>query len=237
MSIEQKIKYSKRSPNLLSMLNQKIQMNQRNSYNDDMLAINQKRLDNRRKGLAIMNRSDVSLPQTNLEIITSYRISMLFNEFDEAIDIFLNSVNSNIATGLAVKRKEEVNIVAAYNRLVTYIKSFARSYNISTDDKLSIITQFDRFIPKMKIVVNRSNMVNLKSDVYISILRNIEDKIFDNVYILDDGGLPIIPLTTPSTTSITTSTPTTMSTSSSAIPVIATPSPAKKSKASSATVL
>jgi hypothetical protein len=225
MSIDQKIKYSKRSPNLLSMLNQKIQMNQRNSYNDDMLAINQKRLDNRRKGLAIMNRSDVSLPQSNLEIITSYRITMLFNEFDEAIDIFLNSVNSNIATGLAVKRKEEVNIVAAYNRLVTYIKSFARSYNISTDDKLSIITQFDRFIPKMKIVVNRSNMVNLKSDVYISILRNIEDKIFDNVYILDDGGLPIIPLTTPSTTT------TSMPASSSAIPVIATLSPAKKSRA------
>jgi hypothetical protein len=209
------------------MLNTKIEMNQRNSYNDDMLAINMKRTDNRRKALAIKNRTDMALPQTNLEIITSYRISMLFNEFDEAIDIFLNSVNATITTGLAVKRKEEVNIVAAYNRLVTYIKSFARSYNISTDDKLSIITQFDRFIPKMKIVVNRSNMVNLKSDIYISILRNIEDKIFDNVYILDDGGMPIIPLTTPSTTT----------TSSSAIPVSATSSPAKKSRAPSSSTI
>jgi hypothetical protein len=215
MSIDQKIKYSKRSPNLLSMLNQKIQMNQRNSYNDDMLAINQKRLDNRRKGLAIMNRSDVVLPQSNLEILTSYRITMLFNEFDEAIDIFLNSVNATITTGLAPKRREEVNIVAAYNRLVTYIKTFARSYNISTEDKLSIINQFDRFIPKMKLVMNKSNMPNLKNDVYISIIRTIEDKIFDNVYIEEEGGPAILPLFATPTSS----------------------SPSKKSKATSATAV
>jgi len=168
-----------------------------------------------------MNRSDVSLPQTNLEILTSYRITMLFNEFDEAIDIFLNSVNATITTGLAPKRREEVNIVAAYNRLVTYIKTFARSYNISTEDKLSIINQFDRFIPKMKLVMNKSNMPNLKNDVYISIIRTIEDKIFDNVYIQEEGGPSILPLFATSTTSIP----------------VSTSSPVKKSKASSATAL
>ena len=195
MSIEQKIKYSKRSHNLLSMLNTKIQMNQRNSYNDDMLAINMKRTDNRRKALAIKNRTDVSLPQSNLEILTSYRITKLFEELDEAIDVFLNSANANPGTGLGIKRKEEVLIISAYNSLITYIKTFARSYNISTDDKLAIIKQFERFVPKFKLVINISKIPNL-TEVYTKIIRTIEDKIFDNVYIEGDGGSIVVPSTT-----------------------------------------
>jgi len=184
MSINQKIRYSKRSPNLLSLLNQKIYMNQKNADNDDMLAINKIRNDNKRKHLAILNRTDVVLPQTNLEIISSFRITKLFEELNESLDTFINSGGDSV-----LKRKEEVKIIGNYNSLVTYIKTFARSYNISTDDKLSIIRQFKPLIPKFKQMYSSKDFSRFTTKIketYNKIIKTIEDEIYDNVYISAD---------------------------------------------------
>jgi hypothetical protein len=159
-------------------------MNQKNADNDDMLAINKIRNDNKRKHLAILNRTDVVLPQTNLEIISSFRITKLFEELNESLDTFINSGGDSVQ-----KRKEEVKIIANYNSLVTYIKTFARSYNISTDDKLSIIRQFKPLIPKFKQMYSSKDFSKFTTKIketYNKIIKTIEDEIYDNVYISAD---------------------------------------------------